>query len=134
MKERYLVDVNIPMYAAGAPSPWKEPCAAFLKRAAHNEFDAVTDAEVFQEILHRYLHIGRRSDAFALFDLFRAVVSEVLPIDFEDVAAARDLLERHPGLSSRDAIHAAVAIRHRLTIMSYDKHFDALPGVRRVEP
>lgn len=134
MRLRYFVDVNIPMYAAGAPSPWKAPCTKFLELAAQDVFDTVTDVEVFQEILHRYLHLSRREQAFAVFDLFFRIVSEVLPVEPTDMVAARDLLEKYPQLSSRDAIHAVIAHGHGLPMVSYDKHFDSLPFITRLEP
>lgn len=47
---------------------------------------------------------------------------------------AQDLLERYrirPG----DAIHAATAIENRITsVVSYDKDFDVIHGIERIEP
>lgn len=134
MTERYFVDVNIPMYAAGAQSPWKAPCTDFLAAAAEGRFVAVTDVEVFQEILHRYLHLKQREQAFQIFDLFRRIVTDVLPVEPVDMDSARDLLARYQELTSRDGIHAAIARRYGLPIVSYDKHFDALPFLTRLEP
>ena len=134
MTKRYLVDANIPMYAAGAESEWKAPCVAFLKRAAAGEFEAVTDVEVLQEILHRYLHLSKRAEAFQVFDLFSRIVGEIIPVEARDMNAARVLLEKHPTLTSRDAIHAAIARRHGLALVSYDRHFDDLPFISRLEP
>lgn len=54
-----LIDSNIFMYAAGTPHPNKEPSATFLDQVAIGEVDAVIDAEVLQEILHRYRAISR---------------------------------------------------------------------------
>lgn len=49
-----LVDTNVLMYAAGADSRHKEASARFLERVGSGEVDAVIDAEVLQEVLHRY--------------------------------------------------------------------------------
>jgi predicted nucleic acid-binding protein len=49
-----LIDANIFMYAAGAEHPHKEPSRMFLEQVARGEVDAALDAEVLQEILHRY--------------------------------------------------------------------------------
>lgn len=134
MKGRYLVDANIPMYAAGAASQWKAPCVAFLSRAGAGDFEAFTDVEVLQEILHRYLHLSKRPEAFQVYDLFSQIVGEVLAVEAGDMDAARVLLESHPALTSRDAIHAAIARRHGLAVVSYDRHFDVLPFISRLEP
>jgi predicted nucleic acid-binding protein len=54
-----LIDGNIFMYAAGAEHPHKAPCVALLRRVALGETEAAVDAEVLQEILHRYRAIRR---------------------------------------------------------------------------
>jgi predicted nucleic acid-binding protein len=49
------VDTNVPMYAAGKSHHLKEPCQRVILAIAKGELNAVTDTEVFQEILYRYL-------------------------------------------------------------------------------
>ena len=130
-----FVDANIPMYAAGAPHPAKKPCIAFLRKVAGGKIDAATDVEVFQEILHRFNAIGRREDGFRLFDLFSRLMQVVLPIERQDVVAARNVLAQYGSLNARDAIHAAVMARRGIRqIYSYDRHFDGIAGIERKEP
>lgn len=79
---RLFIDVNIPMYAAGTTHPLREPSQRVIKAIAAGQLDALTDAEVFQEILYRYLHIGERGKGFRVFDLFyRIMLDRILPID-----------------------------------------------------
>src|SRR4051794_33334127 len=54
-----FVDANIPMYVVGAPHPNKDRAVAALEVAVARGERLVTDAEVLQEILHRYRAIGR---------------------------------------------------------------------------
>jgi len=132
---RAFLDTNIPMYAAGRDHPAKVPCVSLLRRIANGEIDAVIDAEVLQEILHRFSAIGRLEDGFRLFDEFERIVREVIPVEHRDVAEARAILERHPEMSSRDAIHVSIIRRHGIeTVYSYDKHLDGIEGVTRLEP
>lgn len=99
------------------------------------EIDAVIDAEVLQEILHRFSAIGRLQDGLRLFDEFERIVSDVIPVEHRDVAEARAILERHSEMSSRDAIHVSIIRRYGIeTVYSYDKHLDGIEGVRRLEP
>lgn len=49
-----FVDTNIPIYAAGKPHPLKAPSAQVLDFIAEHPYAFVTDAEVLQELLHRY--------------------------------------------------------------------------------
>jgi uncharacterized protein len=130
-----FVDANIPMYAAGSAHPAKKPCIAFLRKVAAGKMEAATDAEVFQEILHRFAAIERREDGFRLFDLFSRVMQVVLPIERQDVVAARNVLAQYGSLNARDAIHAAVMARRGIRrIYSYDAHFDGIAGIERKEP
>ena len=66
-----LVDANVFMYAAGTPHPNKQPSAAFLERLAAEDLPAAIDAEVLQEILHRYRSMGRWDDGKRVFELVR---------------------------------------------------------------
>ena len=131
-----FIDVNIPMYAAGTDHFLREPCQRIMKAIASGKVDAVTDAEIFQEILYRYMHIGQREKGFTIFDLFGEVMRDrILPIENVDVKRARYLAEQYPYLSPRDLIHLAVMLRHGLTaIATADTGFDSIEAVRRIDP
>ena len=130
-----LVDSNVFMYAAGTEHPSQAPSVRFLDAAARGHIDAVVDAEVLQEILHRYRAIGRWHEGRRVYDLSRTVVPVVLDVTAEVLDGARDLLDEVPGLSARDALHAAVArINDVEAICTFDRDFDRIPGIRRVEP
>lgn len=130
-----LVDANIFMYAAGAAHPNKQPAIDYLRRIANGEIAAATDAEVLQEILHRYRAIRRWDDGSRVYDLAKSVVTNVLPITASIVDRARSLMEADGDLGARDAIHAAVALMNGCTaICTYDRAFDRIPGMARVAP
>ena len=50
-----LVDSNVPMYLVGAEHPLKFEARRLLEAAVASRERLVTDAEVLQEILHRYV-------------------------------------------------------------------------------
>jgi uncharacterized protein len=128
-----FVDSNVPMYLVGAAHPHKTDAQRLLEQCVADEERLVTDAEVLQEILHRYAAIGRRDAIMPAFESLLGVVDEVFPIELADVERARDVLLANPRLSARDAIHAAVMERHAIeTILTLDGGFDALPGVKRL--
>lgn len=130
-----LIDSNIFMYAAGAEHPYKRPSVRFLENVASSDIEAAIDAEVLQEILHRYRAMGRWKDGRAVFDHARRIAPIVLPVTAEVLDAARELLDRHAGLSARDALHAAVVrLRALQGICSYDRDFDEVPQLLRIEP
>lgn len=128
-----FVDSNVPMYLVGAPHPHKVDAQRLLERCVADDERLVTDAEVLQEILHRYAAIGRRDAIGPAFEAILAVVDQVFPIELGDVERARDIVLANTSLSARDAIHTAVMERRSVsTILTFDGGFDSLPGVRRL--
>ena len=128
-----LIDTNVPMYLVGANEAYKRAARRLLDRAAGDRERLVTDAEVFQEILHRYVAIDRRDAIQPAFDALHAVIDDVFPIDAGIVAQAKALVLGYPTLSARDAVHVAVMREHGITrLMSFDEGFDAVPGVTRL--
>ena len=121
------------MYLVGAPHPHKTDAQRLLERAVSDRERLVTDAEVFQEILHRYTAIDRRDAIEPAFSLLHTLVSEVFPIDAAVVDRAKSIVLGQPGLSARDAIHVATMRAHEVeTLLSFDPGFDGVPGVRRL--
>jgi uncharacterized protein len=128
-----FVDSNIPMYLIGRAHPNKEGARRLLEGAAIAGERLVTDAEVLQEILHRYDALRQRQSIQPAFDALLGVVDEVLPVELADLERAKNLLLPSRRLSARDALHLAVMRRHGIaTIMSYDAGFDGLAGMRRL--
>lgn len=127
-----FVDSNIPMYLVGSAHPNKDESRRILEQAIVEEERLVTDAEVLQEILHRYVAIQRRDAIEPAFEVLLGIVDEVLPIELADVQRARRLLAT-AGLSARDAIHVAVMQRHDIgRILTFDRAFEQVPGIERL--
>lgn len=128
-----FVDSNIPMYLVGGAHPNKLGSQVLLEDAVVAGRRLVTDAEVLQEICHRFAAIGRREAIQPAYDAILGLVDEVLPVDREIAESAKDLLLRYPSLSARDAVHAATMRRAEIrNIMTFDRGFDALPWVDRI--
>jgi predicted nucleic acid-binding protein len=93
----------------------------------------VTDAEVLQEILHRYVAIGRRDAIQPAFDALLGVVDEVFPVALGDVERAKGVVLERPSLSARDSLHVAVMQRRQIRrILTFDTGFDEIPGMARL--
>jgi predicted nucleic acid-binding protein len=128
-----LVDSNIPMYLVGAPHPHKSDAQRLLERVLSERQRLVTDAEVLQEILHRYVAINRRDAIQLAFDVLLGVVDEVLAVDRVIAERAKEIVQGHRRLSARDAVHLAVMEQHGIErIMTFDSGFDGFPGVARL--
>lgn len=128
-----LIDSNVPMYVVGKPHPHKIDAQQTLERLVAGRERLVTDAEVLQEILHRYVAIDRRDAIQPALEALLGVVDEVFPITAEDVRRAHEVVLGFRELSARDAIHLAVMEHHGVRrILSFDRGFDDLPGISRI--
>jgi predicted nucleic acid-binding protein len=128
-----FLDSNIPMYLVGAPHPHKTDAQLLLERTVAAGERMVTDAEVLQEILHRYAAVGRREAIKPALGTLLRYVDQVFPIEEPDVLRAAEILEDPLELSARDALHLAVMERHGVSrIMSFDADFDRCPAVTRI--
>jgi len=128
-----LVDSNIPMYLVGAAHPHKADARRLLEKLISDRERLVTDAEVLQEILHRYVAINRRDAIQPAFDALLGVADDVLPVDRSTALRAKDIVMGHQKISARDAIHLAIMEQHRIErILSFDSGFDGFPGITRL--
>jgi predicted nucleic acid-binding protein len=128
-----LVDSNIPMYLIGGVHPNRDAARRALEEAVAGGESLCTDAEVLQEILHRYSAIRRPTDLDAAFDALLAVVDVVYPIERADVERARRLLHTQQSMSARDAIHIAVMQGRDIgRILTFDSGFDGIAGIVRL--
>lgn len=128
-----LVDSNIPMYLVGAPHPHKSDAQRLLEKLVTDRERLVTDAEVLQEILHRYVAIDRRDAIQPAFDALLGIVDEVLDVNRAAGERAKEIVLGNRRLSARDALHLAVMERHGIErILSFDSGFDGFPGMTRL--
>ena len=103
-----LIDSNVPMYLVGAPHIHKTDAQRLLEKLVAHRQRLVTDAEVLQEILHRYVAINRREAIQPAFDALLGIVDQVLPINEAVVERAKQIILAYQHLSASDAVHLAV--------------------------
>lgn len=128
-----FVDSNIPMYLVGADHSNKARSRVLLDEAIDSGERLVTNAEVFQEILHRYAAIERREAIEPCFELLSGLVDEVFPVEWVDLQAAKRILLASSELSARDALHVASMRRFDVErILSFDSGFDGARDVTRL--
>jgi len=128
-----FIDSNVPMYLVGAAHAHKADAQLILESLVAAKERLVCDAEVLQEILHRYVAIERKEAIAPAFKVLLGVVDEVLPIERQDVLRAAAILSGREKQSARDALHIAVMERHGIhTIFSFDGDFDRWPGLERI--
>jgi len=127
-----LIDSNIPMYLVGAAHPHKADAHRLLEKLISARQRLVTDAEVFQEILHRYVAIDRRDAIQPAFDALLGIVDQVLPVDRKTMERAKAIVLGYRQLSARDAVHLSVMEQNGIgQILSFDSGFDRFPNITR---
>jgi uncharacterized protein len=128
-----FVDSNIPMYLLGGAHPNKVESQILLERLAVAGQRLVTDAEVLQEILHRYTAINRRDAIGPALQVLLEIVDNVFAVEKADVLRAAEITQNRASFSARDALHIAVMERQGIeSILSFDADFDRWPGLKRI--
>ena len=123
------------MYLVGSSDPSRSEALRWLETLVDAQERLVTDAEVFQEILHRYTAIGRREAIQPAFEVLDRVTDDVFAIERRDVERAKLVVLGSKRLSARDAVHIAVMERHGVArILTFDRGFDGYPGIDRIGP
>lgn len=128
----FLVDANVVLYAA-ADDPRSAACREIIEGIATTDVPALMSTSVLEEIWHVELRSGRSGlegatrHAYTLF-------SPLLPVTDEIVERAL-ALDVPQSVGSNDRIHAATCLENRIrTILSGDRGFDHVRGLRRVDP
>ena len=121
------------MYLVGTPHLHKTDAERLLAKLVADRQRLVSDAEVFQEILHRYTAINRRDAIQPAFDALLGIVDQVLPIDLKVADRAKQIVLAYRNVSARDGVHLAVMQHYAIQrILSFDSGFDGFPGVTRL--
>jgi predicted nucleic acid-binding protein len=121
------------MYLVGAPHPHKADAQRVLEKLISDRQRLVTDAEVLQEILHRYVAINRRDAIQPAFDALLGITDQVFAVDRAAAERAKEIVMGYRQVSARDALHLAVMEHHEVgQIVSFDSGFDGFPGIARL--
>jgi len=132
-----LLDVNVPMYAAGGEHPYKAPCAWVMQEIAAGRLEAAIDTAIIEEVLYRYGALRHWQIGTAMARELLTIVPHIYPVKEEDVRAAVALFAEYgpQAVTARDVIHMAVMRSHGLTqVISTDAHFDQFENIIRLDP
>jgi len=137
-----LVDTNVFIHFLVRPAGdigqvEHKACTALVERVHRGDQEIATTeaclAEVFHVLTEKQQFRRPMEEAIAAL---RAIASQrgirIQRPNFH--SQALDILDRHRNLGFEDALLAAHALETGMEILSYDRHFDQVPGVVRVEP
>ena len=132
---RVFLDTNIFLYAAGGEHPLKAPCVDIVTRVGNGDLGAVTSSEVIQEILYVLSRRKLKAEGIQLAVEVMDMFPDLLPVTGADMQHACRILQNHPDLPVRDAVHYSVMLAHGITrIVTADNHFDQIPSIQRIDP
>lgn len=121
------------MYLVESPHPFKTDAQRLLEKLISERQRLITDAEVMQEVLHRYASVNRHHTIQPAYDALLKVVDETFSIDRSIMGRAKQIVLGQSRLSARDAVHLAVIQQHGISeILSFDSGFDGFPGITRL--
>ncbi len=130
-----LLDANVVIYSLGREHPYREPCRAIINQSERRSHDYAVNAEMPQEILNVFWNKRDIEMGIEVVNRLLSLFPNPIPITGAEVALATQLIGQVQRLSARDAIHVAVVMIHGLEgIVSTDKDFDHVPGLRRYDP
>lgn len=129
-----IVDTTIMVYASGDAHSLQAPCQKLLAAQTSRQIDASTTLEVIQEFAHVRARRRPRADAAELARAF-IMLLDPLPTQATDLVLGLRIYETVPALGAFDAVLAAVALnRNAETLVSADRAFGGVPGLRWVDP
>ena len=126
----FFVDTNVVVYASSSGG-YAEPCGEILTAVARGA-DGRMSTAVLEELWHLELS-GRAGHLDGLARHAYALFTPLLDVTDPIVVAALDLPSTSIG--ANDRIHVATCALNGIeTIVSADRGFDAVRGLRRVDP
>ena len=129
-----LIDTNVLLYATGGAHPLREPCRGIVRAVGQSRLPACITDVVLAEFVHARARRSSRAEAAELAASFIAIVDEVVVPDPNVRDRALGLYATTDQLSSNDALIAAMAIEHGMTLLSADQDFVEARGLRLVAP
>lgn len=129
----YFVDTSVLLLAVGRHAPERDAARDFLANAARSGATIHVSVEAAQEfVFHRTRRVGRER----AISEGRQLAATYVVHDFTAEVQARSLdLMELSSVRGRDAVHAATALLAGFSeIVTCDRDFDHVPGLRRVDP
>ncbi|ADB54145.1 type II toxin-antitoxin system VapC family toxin [Conexibacter woesei] len=126
----FFVDANVIVYSV-TDCVQQEACARLLEAIAKGA-DGRTSASALEEVWHLERN-GRLGGQTGVAEGAHRMLTPLVPVTDEAFALA--LTVEAPRLGASDRIHVGTCLAHGIgTIVTADKGFDHVRGLRRVDP
>lgn len=125
-----LLDTTVLVYAVGDAHPLREPAVALMAALRDGVLRAHTTPEVIQEFAHIRARRRGRDDAMRLATAYAELLSPLNVVSAQHLSAGLELWGATEAVGAFDAVLAAVAISLDATLVSADRGFAGVPGVK----
>ena len=126
-----FLDANVVMYLVGTPHANRDRTKDLLDQLILSDTRLVTDAEVYQELLHRYAAISRREAIEPACATLDGLVDDVFSVGRDEIEMAKTLVL--DGVGARDALHIATMRANGVDrILTFDRDFDRFDELTRI--
>lgn len=132
---RFLYDTAVFVYAVGEEHPYRAACQSIVERAGSGHLAGEASVELVREFVH--VRARRTGDRKGALHAAGRVTQLCRLHAFEpaDLPMMLNLLSQHERLGARDAVMAATALNRGVSvILSPDRAFEGIAGLRRVDP
>jgi predicted nucleic acid-binding protein len=127
----FFVDANIIIYSA-VPSEQRDGSMRIIEAVGRGDIEGRTSTAALEEVWHAE-STRRAGDINGLTGRAYAIFTPLLPVTDETFRIALSL--EVPRLDTLDRVHAATCFANGIErIVSADKGFDGVRGLRRVDP
>lgn len=116
------LDANVFIYASEPASPLYSQAKALIRNVISKRLEATTSVETIQEIIHVSKKFKELEKGIRRSNLILRIIQEPLPVDNDVIREYLRVIREHPSFESRDAIHLATCLRHKIkTLVTEDK-------------
>ncbi len=133
-----VLDTTVLVYAVGAEHPLRDPCQALVRAISEGAVEATTTIEVIQEFAHVRARRRDRADAALHASDYIDLLSPLIEVRESALRAGLRTFSDARHVGAFDAVLAAAASESSHdgpgTVVSADRAFAELPGVRHVFP
>lgn len=132
MSAAFFIDTNVFIYSVATDSPYQAGAVETMEALGAGRASAATSVSVIEELWHQEMS-GRLPGLDGVADSVFTLMRPVLAVTDEIVEAALAL--RAGRLGANDRIHVATCLAAGIpAILTADRGFDGVPGLRRVDP
>lgn len=129
-----VVDTTVLVYAVGADHPLRDPCRRLIELVRDGAVSATTTVEAVQEFVHVRARRRSRPDAAALGLDYAVLLAPLVRPEQADLRAGLELFITLEVLGAFGAVLSATAMRTEAALVSADRAFAAVPGLRHLDP